>query len=1138
MRLRIPALCLGLFAASACDQPLLQKIRSIQPPNVVALAPPEALRDVTITAAGPGQLHLAFDDTNNVKTGYRVSRRQGTADFVEVALVQVSQLTDPAHPGTTDTVTPGQAYDYQVKVVNDYGDSPPVTKSGVYGPVAPVLAWSGNPHLEPTCQLHLDGTVTLDSHWSAGTTNSGTLAQASSVDATLSGIVATVTTSTTGTGTATWSVQDATGTTQITRNLTFGSHPAVRMTPPTPTHDVATLGGEGLQPLWPTCATCTGRRAELSLGGSFGLLLNSDATVSAWGYGMGLGTGLQSEYAAPQAACRGTPDDAPCAQALALPTSVVVGSTHTCALIAGNVWCWGGNGAGQASASAEGEIPFPTPFCAVPGPGCTPLSAIAIAAGQTFTCALISDGGGVKCWGGNSDGELGNGTTTYGNTAPGDVCDSGTGATCVPLTGVGAIFAGFDTACAVMKADWSVRCWGYGTSGQLGDGTGSSSPVPTKVCATGTWDGATCVGGAPLTGVTSVALGYYHACAVAPAGGANGVYCWGDYYNNQVGNTYTAEQHNPVPVCAQGLFAAGCSQLKSVDTTAGALRAGYYHTCVTTSSHAVLCWGGNSYGQLGDGTTTDRTATVAVCTSGTSDDVGGCTGTGSSLTGLTALAAGDYYGCAAGASGPVRCWGADSYSRLGRGTGAAVSTLALPVCASGADATCVPLTDITAVAAASYHTCAVTTTGLSCWGANDNGQLGIGAADLQLRAAPVCATGSGTSCVPLSGVTQVSAGWGRACARMNDGTARCWGYDFSDPQYPTYVPNPTALCADAATPCTALSGIAQVSVSSDFACVLLASGQVRCLGNGDCGQLGDNVVTTCGDVNDVIVPKSVCKSGTGAGCIPLTGIVQVVTGLTTTCALDEAGLAWCWGDNGKGQVGMGPTTDTFAKLPTKVCATGGGASCTSPPAFVALAAGSTHFCALTADGNVYCWGDNEFSQIGDGQAGFSGDARVYATRACASGSGATCTPLTNVASVAAGDGMTCALLLDGTVKCWGYQGYLGDGGAATGETPVAVCAPDDANTCATAGTCTAGTLDRAVAVDAGGWMSCALRDDGGMWCWGQQTSAHLGNGLASSSLRCVPVKACATGAGAGCAGGTVLTDAANQICNQLEVTSP
>lgn len=1148
MRLRIPALCLGLFAASACDQPVFQQIHSIQPPNVDALAPPTALRDVTITAAGPGQLHLAFDDTNTLKTGYRVSRRQGTADFVEVALVQVSQLTDPAHPGYTDTVTPGEAYDYQVKVVNGYGDSPAVTKSAVYGPVAPVLAWSGNPHLEPTCQLHLDGTATLDPHWSAGTTNSGTLAQASSADATLSGVVATVTTSTTGTGTATWSVQDAAGTTQITRNLTFSSHPVERMTPPKPKGTTTTLGGEGLQPLWPTCATCSGRRAELSLGSAFGLLLDSGGTVQSWGMTYGIGSGRAGEYATAQAVCAGTPDETPCAQALAAPTSVAAGHSHTCGVVAGKVWCWGTNGAGQSSAAGDPEFPFPTPVCVTPGPGCSPMSAIAVAAGYSFTCALLSDGGGVKCWGGNSYGQLGNGVSTYENTPPGDVCVSGTGATCVPLTGVKAIYAGYQTACAVMKAgagtaEGEVRCWGRGSSGELGDGLGTDSMVATKVCATGAWDEAsgTCAGGAALAGVTSVGVGQYHTCAVAKVSATNGAFCWGDYSNNQIGDAYAAEQHNPVPVC-QGAFTpsggARCPQLVDVDPGPAALAAGYYDACVVTSTKGVVCWGANSYGQLGDGTTTDPLATVAVCASGTSDGARGCTG-GGALTGATAIALGDSYGCAVVANGQVRCWGHDSSSRLGRGVGAVASTIALPVCKSGVDATCVPLTGATMLAAdEGDHTCAATTAGLECWGENADGELGIGATDYQPRAAPVCATGSNTSCVPFSGATQVAAAFGQACARMDDGTARCWGYDFSDPRYADYVPNPTTLCADAAAPCTPLRNVTQVAVGASFACALQSTGQIRCLGDGSCGQLGDNVVTSCGEYNNITVPSPVCASGTGAGCIPFTGAVQVAAAAAAACALDGQGRAWCWGDNTYGQIGMGPSTAAFASLPTRVCAAGGGSTCQSPPPFVSLTAGGYHFCGLTGDGHVYCWGDNSDSQIGDGQAGYNGDLRVYATAVCASGSGSSCAPLAGIAAVSAGERSTCALGLDGTVVCWGYSDYLGGGGAATGENPVAVCAPDPTNTCASPGTCTAGTLDHAVAIDVGSWMACALRDDGHMWCWGYQVWGHLANGAGGSATRCVPVEACASGSGDACTGGAFLNAAAHQTCNQLEVTSP
>ncbi|MGA9350442.1 MAG: hypothetical protein WBW48_16795, partial [Anaerolineae bacterium] len=202
------------------------------------------------------------------------------------------------------------------------------------------------------------------------------------------------------------------------------------------------------------------------------------------------------------------------------------------------------------------------------GPGgegeAVPLDAYtAIAAGYRHTCALTA--GGVKCWGYNGYGQLGDGTWTWRNT-PVDV----SGLT----SGVTTIAAGSYHTCA-LTAGGGAKCWGHNNNGQLGDGTTTNRNTPVDV------SGLT-------SGVDAIAAGSYHTCALT----AGGVKCWGLNDYGQLGDGTTTNRNTPVDV-------------SGLTSGVAAIAAGYYHTCALTAG-GVKCWGRNNNGQLGDGTTTDR----------------------------------------------------------------------------------------------------------------------------------------------------------------------------------------------------------------------------------------------------------------------------------------------------------------------------------------------------------------------------------------------------------------------------------------------------------------------------------------------------------------------------------------------------
>ena len=253
--------------------------------------------------------------------------------------------------------------------------------------------------------------------------------------------------------------------------------------------------------------------------------------------------------------------------------AIAAGLEHTCALTtAGGVQCWGRNGYGQVGNNSTTNSPVPV---AVSGLGS---GVLAIGGGDNHTCALTAAGG-VQCWGANSNGQLGNNSTTS-SLVP--VAVSGLG------SGVAAISAGIFQTCALSTAG-GVRCWGANFYGQLGNNTNTNSPVPVAVSGLG-------------SGVVAIGGGTDHTCALSTG---RGVQCWGRNESGQLGNNSITNSSVPVAVSRWGSGVA-------------ALAGGTYHTCALTEAGSVQCWGQNAFGELGNNTTTDSPVPVAVSGLGSS----------------------------------------------------------------------------------------------------------------------------------------------------------------------------------------------------------------------------------------------------------------------------------------------------------------------------------------------------------------------------------------------------------------------------------------------------------------------------------------------------------------------------------------
>lgn len=242
------------------------------------------------------------------------------------------------------------------------------------------------------------------------------------------------------------------------------------------------------------------------------------------------------------------------------------GDGHTCALTgAGMVQCWGANGAGQLGNGTNTDSLTPVAVSGLAS------GAVAIVAGATHSCAITAAGG-VKCWGDNASGQLGNGTTT-GSNVPVDV----TGLT----AGMASLAANNDHTCAV-GTDGGMKCWGANNSGQLGNNSYTSSPTPVQVTGL-------------TSGVAAATAGGFHTCALMTDGTAR---CWGYNSDGELGNGTTTD--SPTPVIVTGL--AGGADISSGNT----------HTCVARSDGSAVCWGANDMGQLGNGTMAASSTPVAV----------------------------------------------------------------------------------------------------------------------------------------------------------------------------------------------------------------------------------------------------------------------------------------------------------------------------------------------------------------------------------------------------------------------------------------------------------------------------------------------------------------------------------------------
>jgi alpha-tubulin suppressor-like RCC1 family protein len=405
---------------------------------------------------------------------------------------------------------------------------------------------------------------------------------------------------------------------------------------------------------------------------------------------------------------------------------------------------------------------------------------------------------------------------------------------------------------------------------------------------------AACGSATRATGVACTAA----SCVITDctAGYAN---CDGDFANGCEGALGSVEH------CAACMDACGWRCEGGACNDAIAVSAGAAHTCAIRDSNHLVCWGNNSNGQIGDGTTTSRPSPVPI----------------SSLPAGVASIATDDHSCALLVTGDLWCWGNNLAGQLGDGT---TTDRASPAAVAGLSGL------LTQVITADAHTCVLLSTGVvRCWGANRSGELGNGTTVNSLT--PTSVTG-------LTGVRALAAGQSHTCALVTDGAVRCWGANGSG-----QLGDGTTMNRSSPVEVVGLSGpVAGVAAGDSFTCAVLTSGGLQCWGNNRYGSLGDGT-TASRDVPGTV-------SGGDSD------VVSVGAGAAHACALRSGGTVECWGYNSEGEVGDGTTTHRL----TPVGVVG------LPAPVTRLSVGDAHACAILESGAVWCWGFNANAELGDG----------------------------------------------------------------------------------------------------------------------------------------------------------------------------
>jgi alpha-tubulin suppressor-like RCC1 family protein len=753
------------------------------------------------------------------------------------------------------------------------------------------------------------------------------------------------------------------------------------------------------------------------------------------------------------------------------------GEGFNCYITSGgaSIKCAGSDSHGQLGRGSSSPAAFPAPisghFPSVSFGGYE----LKRVAGTHHTCSLRDADGNpsttpndrsVWCWGANSLGQLGGGTTQSASADPVQVSSMTIGTDIVDLA------AGDQFSCA-LKASGGVFCWGRSDQGQLGNNDTTiyyESSVPQVVKGLNPSQS--------LTGATVITAGAEHACAggisIPDAGGTAGsrVVCWGKNDRGQIGADPASTPFSAVPVAVGGGM-TGPTELDS----------GSQFTCGhNTGSMYIYCWGDNNQLQLGATQATTMSSIPQTLNAGVA---------------IEKVVTGDAFGCglaSSGAGGGVYCWGQGSSGQLGnQNTNDSSSVVSVVSLNGGATPISIAATDISA---GSNHACAILQGGVAvkCWGSNEFAQLGFAGPFLRSSA-----TAESVSLnEPTGGIIFVKLNSLRNSniVRLNSEPPYSWG---DNSHYGTLLPRQGSLALQDAAPIFPPAGqtFTQVVAGDYFVCALTAQGTVLCWGANERGQLGTDLSGNSSTPTQLLSIQSVKYLGAAAG---------------TACAVTDGGASpgtvWCWGNNENQNLGntgvIAPASgipvlvqsqsnipishilslDVMAQGACAVKNTGqllcwgdvrlpsptGYAEERIPSGVVQYGAGTPRACVVLLDGTLQCWGNNDHGGAVPSNANIN------------LGAPTTVAGISDVRQVTQGHGHTCALTGSGATSqifCWGqfWDGQLG-GGESVRTAGSAPSAPIP-------GLWALG----AMSISAGVYATCAAFSDGTFDCAGPSGSS-------------------------------------------------
>ena len=781
-------------------------------------------------------------------------------------------------------------------------------------------------------------------------------------------------------------------------------------------------------------------------------------------------------------------------QANALVTKVIyisAGSYHSIAVNSnGDLYSWGWNGQGQLGngTNTDSNVPLPVRAAGTPMAG---KKIVHVSTGGNFykgSSLALSSEGKVYSWGANDQGQLGNGTATNSNL-PVEVKTEGT-----PMAGKKIIQTAIGvTHSMALDSEGKVYSWGENVNGLLG--TGDAIPTLSPVLVR--------TGGTPMEGkkIVQISAGGAHSMALDSEGN---IYAWGWGGEGQLGNGENNNSNVPILVKKEGTGLEG-KTIKKV-------MAGGMFSMVLTSDGSLYSWGKNNYGQIGDGTTNNYNLAVAVKTEGT--PMAGKTVVDFSIS--------NEHTVALTSDGQIYAWGRNESGQLGDGTNTA-STLPVAVRTVGTPFAGKKAVQVVAGGWEGAHSLALGTDGtVYSWGRNLNGQLGdqttndttiVTFAKINFNSSPtpplkamaiseessaevrwstpifngtftisdyviqyretgteawseVTTSGSNTS-KQITGLTNEKVYQFRVAAKTNVGVGDYSSIVLAMPHKKPTITSVTPVIGPT-------EGNQEVTINgTDFALKTNKLNQVSACADCSIALSMDGKVFSWGwnqngdlgngNSSDVNIPVAVKTEGT-----PMKSktISQISSGGIHNLALSMDGKVYAWGDNNNGQLGDGTTNNSNVPVAVKTNGTD-----MDGKTIVQVSAGDEHTIALDTEGNIYEWGTM-----------FGIYSRITTPRLL----DVVGTVIANkiITKVVAGNRYSAAIASDGTVYAWGDNSNFG----INSKTPV--------------------KLDffgkNIESISLGDSHALAIASDGTVYAWGNNFYGQLGNGTNANST--VPVK--------------------------------